>query len=384
MQRKKLVFFVSGFIVGGIEKVLCQFLQELEHHNTDLTLVWTGFKNKNYLTDLLDEMTYVKQYDWATLCGTKYTSKPKGFVKRILWKIKEKYLFYKLKKCSSVIPEVAQADFLIDFRNGNSFVAKIQKRSGQKTLVWMHGAFQRFFMKNKFKAKGLFDYDKIVCLTQSFKDKFVHEFPNKKDKIMVLPNPFDIQNIQAQAELYIPEIEQYDPFFLHVSRIDKDKDILTLIQAYQQFIQSTSITYKLVFLGEGNLLSYYKQLVRDLGLEKNIYFLGNSPNPYPWMKKAKALILSSFFEGLPTVLIEGQICQTLVVSSDVQEGPDEILMHGKAGVLFPASDVKALAQVLQDIASGKIDKNSKIKTACQNLSRFSAKDIVQNMFKVLS
>ena len=384
MQRKKLVFFVSGFTVGGIEKVLCQFLQELKHHNTHLTLVWTGYKNKNYLTDILDKMSYVKQYDWATLCGTKYTSKPKGLLKRILWKIKEKYLFYKLRKCSSVIPEVAQADFLIDFRNGNSFVSKIQKRSEQKTLVWMHGAFQRFFMKNKFKAKGLFDYDKIICLTQSFKDKFVHAFPMQKDKILVLPNPFDIQHIQAQAKQDIPEIKHYSPFFLHVSRVDRDKDILTLIQAYQQFIQSTSTTYNLVFLGTGNLLSFYKQMVCDLGLEKRIFFLGNSSNPYPWMKKAKALILSSFFEGLPTVLIEGQICQTLVVSSDVQEGPDEILMHGKAGVLFPQGDKEALAEILKGIADDRINQKEKIQTATSCLKRYAAQDIVKKMLDIFA
>ena len=384
MQRKKLVFFVSGFTVGGIEKVLCQFLQELKHHNTHLTLVWTGYKNKNYLTDILDKMPYVRQYDWATLCGRSYTKKPRSFLSRMVWMAKEKYLLLKLRQCAQVVPEVEHADLLIDFRNGNSFVSKIKKRPEQKTLVWMHGAFQRFFVKNKFKAKGLFDYDKIICLTQSFKDKFVHAFPMQKDKITVLPNPFDIQHIQAQAKQDIPEIKHYTPFFLHVSRIDKDKDILTLIHAYRIFIQKTKHPHKLVFLGTGNLLSFYKQMVCDLGLEKRIFFLGNSSNPYPWMKKANALILSSFFEGLPTVLIEGQICQTLVVSSDVQEGPDEILMHGKAGVLFPQGDKKALAEILKGIADDRINQKEKIQTATSCLKRYAAQDIVEKMLDIFA
>ena len=136
----------------------------------------------------------------------------------------------------------------------------------------------------------------------------------------------------------------------------------------------------MVFLGNGSLLEYYKQWVIDNNLSDNVFFLGNCSNPFVWMKNSEALILSSFNEGLPTVLIEGQICGALVISSNCEDGPDEILENGKSGVLFNVNDSDALANVLTNYEQGLIDKETLIKNANKSLNRFGKEEFKKQIF----
>ena len=64
------------------------------------------------------------------------------------------------------------------------------------------------------------------------------------------------------------------------------------------------------------------------------------------MKKADKFILSTKFEGLPTVLIEALTVNDNVISADCKSGPSEILDNGKYGYLFPIGDAKQLAELI--------------------------------------
>ena len=71
-------------------------------------------------------------------------------------------------------------------------------------------------------------------------------------------------------------------------------------------------------------------------------------NPYAYMSRASLFVLSSRWEGLPTVLIEALCCGTPVVSTDCPSGPREILKDGKYGLLTPVGDINALARAIDE------------------------------------
>ena len=95
-------------------------------------------------------------------------------------------------------------------------------------------------------------------------------------------------------------------------------------------------------------------LAQKLGVGSDISMPGFVANPYSWMRKSAVFVLSSKFEGLPTVLIEAMQCGIPVVSADCPSGPAEILEDGRWGRLFLPGDVEALTSAIEDALDGKL------------------------------
>lgn len=373
-NHPKAVFFVRNFIVGGLEKVLVSAVNILVNHGWEISIVWSGYVEKNHLWE--DISPKVKQIFVTKIWHLPLFAKPTNPLLKFFWYLISGILVYLNKYISPHIPDFDTYDYVIDFANGSSLVYRIPLHNKQKRIVWMHGAFSGFQSKKKFQRRKLFDYDKLVCLTEDFQSQFVQVYPQYKDKICHIYNPFNLTlpEIDEKEKL---KAQQLQPFFLHVARIDTDKDIPTMIKAYAQFAYQTLSPTKLVFVGDGKQKDYFKKYVAKLGLTDKIIFNGLSSCPNAWMQQAKALILSSYKEGLPTVLIEGQIAKTLVVSCDCKEGPAEILKNGEAGLLFPVGDVERLAEILTDIDADTFDKEKYISLATDNLFRFGEAEFVK-------
>jgi glycosyltransferase involved in cell wall biosynthesis len=90
-------------------------------------------------------------------------------------------------------------------------------------------------------------------------------------------------------------------------------------------------------------------LARRLGLEQDVSLPGFVANPYPYMAQASLFVLSSRWEGLPTVLIEALSCGTPLISTDCPSGPREILSDGRFGKLVPVGNVPALAHAMESM-----------------------------------
>jgi glycosyltransferase involved in cell wall biosynthesis len=91
-------------------------------------------------------------------------------------------------------------------------------------------------------------------------------------------------------------------------------------------------------------------------LEQDACLLGVVPNPHPDMAHAAAFILSSRWEGLPTVLVEAMSLGTHIISTDCPSGPREILADGKFGQLVPVDDPSALAAAIKNALSSKFSR----------------------------
>jgi glycosyltransferase involved in cell wall biosynthesis len=146
------------------------------------------------------------------------------------------------------------------------------------------------------------------------------------------------------------------PVFLAVGRLTPQKDFSNLIQAFG--ILRKQKDARLMILGEGELRGALEAEIESLGIGEDISLPGFVQNPYAYMSNSTAFVLSSQWEGLPTVLIEAMACGCAVVATDCPSGPDEILAGGKYGLLVPTENAQALADAMIKTLDSPIDQSA--------------------------
>lgn len=186
----------------------------------------------------------------------------------------------------------------------------------------------------------------VVGVSQGVVDDFV-KLTGVRKNVMVIHNPVVTPELESRAEEPVdhPWLQAgQKPVLMGVGRLTKQKDFPNLINAFAEVRRQHDV--RLMILGEGELRGELEQLVSSLGLGEHVALPGFAPNPYAYMKRARMFVLSSLWEGLPTVLIEAMAVGTPVVATDCPSGPQEILRGGKLGRLVPISDHKALAEAI--------------------------------------
>ena len=161
---------------------------------------------------------------------------------------------------------------------------------------------------------------------------------------------------KAQEPIEHPWFEpEQPPVFLAVGRLTPPKDFSNLIRAFALVRQQRAA--RLMILGEGELRGELEAEIASLGIGEDVSLPGFVQNPYPYITKSSIFVLSSRWEGLPTVLIEAMACGCAVVSTDCPSGPDEILVGGKYGLLAPIENAAALADAMMKTLDRPIDKS---------------------------
>jgi glycosyltransferase involved in cell wall biosynthesis len=97
------------------------------------------------------------------------------------------------------------------------------------------------------------------------------------------------------------------------------------------------LPHKVLIVGDGYDFENVKKLKSELGIDETATMLGFTDNPYPYFKKADFYILSSRYEGFPTVLFEAITLKKNIIATDVS-GVSEMLENGKLGLITENSE----------------------------------------------
>jgi glycosyltransferase involved in cell wall biosynthesis len=131
-----------------------------------------------------------------------------------------------------------------------------------------------------------------------------------------------------------------------VGRLCEQKGQLILLQALRRVIDR-GLDCKLVFAGDGEMRQHIESSARTLGLADRIRITGwiDSTQVRDEILGARAMVLPSFAEGLPVVIMEALALARPVVSTYVA-GIPELVQDGMNGWLVPAGDVEQLANAM--------------------------------------
>ncbi len=195
--------------------------------------------------------------------------------------------------------------------------------------------------------------DSVVAVSRGAADDFAATTGFPRARIAVVYNPVITSELMAMAKL-APDHPWFGPgqppVILAVGRLTVQKDFPTLLRAFAEVRRRRRA--RLIILGEGEGREALESLAADLGLTADVALPGFRDNAMAYMACSAVFVLSSAWEGLPTVLIEALAAGTGVVSTDCPSGPREILQDGRLGALVPVGDAAALAAAM-DVALGR-------------------------------
>jgi colanic acid/amylovoran biosynthesis glycosyltransferase len=122
----------------------------------------------------------------------------------------------------------------------------------------------------------------------------------------------------------------------------------------------------LMVMGDGPERESLKRLARALGVSDSVSFLGHVPHSRVVAELAKAEVLlflsKKESERLPNVVKEGMACRCICVTSDTP-GISELIEPGRSGFIMQAGDIEAIANVVDDVFSGRVDVATMVERA---------------------
>jgi len=196
--------------------------------------------------------------------------------------------------------------------------------------------------------------DYVVGVSEGVTEDLAQFVRLPAEKLRVISNPIVAPDIGELARAPVDHawFEGGVPVFVAAGRLRPQKDFPTLLRAFSHVRAKRPV--RLLILGEGPERERLEALARELDLTDDVSLPGATANPYAYMARSTAFILSSRWEGLPTVLIEAMSCGAPVIATDCPSGPREILADGRYGALVPVGDVHALAAAMDDALDGKL------------------------------
>jgi glycosyltransferase involved in cell wall biosynthesis len=140
-----------------------------------------------------------------------------------------------------------------------------------------------------------------------------------------------------------------------VGRLCEQKGQLLLVEAVAS-LAARGIRVQVVLAGDGEMRAELEALILASGLAKQITITGwiGAERVSAEILAARALVLPSFAEGLPVVIMEAMALKRPVLTTFVA-GIPELVVDGTSGWLFPAGDVAALAAAIEDAVSRPVE-----------------------------
>ncbi len=339
-MKKKIIFYIPSIEGGGVEKNLYLLIKYLPKQIGKIYIITANKKNYNSRN-----VNYV--------CPkSEYWSKKNRALKNIICI----YLLIKNFWSSKGV--------IVSFQSNLTSII-ISKIFGFKVLIRLNTSLKKY-LDNFFKKiifKFFYSLSNIIIVNSKFFQKELNEFNLRSHLI------YNLSNYEKKRK----KLNFFRNFnglkILNIGRLTDQKDQLTLIKSLE-ILKKKDINFRCSIVGRGSFKNILINEIKKLNLEKYIKLVGFKNYAEQYISSSDIFVLTSKFEGLPNVLVESQKYGVPIISSNCPTGPNEILMSGKLGELFPVGNYNILAKKLFNFSKNKKILKSKSLRAKKYLKRF--------------
>lgn len=349
---KKMVFVISALRGGGAEKFVLNLYKAMEkYQDYECHIICIEKAVEHDITGY--RVHFVSDFCNVSKKGLRRLSYKKNVAKSI-----DAYVIKKISKEAFIFSNMLLADKIMS--ESKLKVHHVIHNSYKTAFLSGKGFFKKIQIKNKINR--LYRNHPLVFVSRAAEVEYKEEFFTPFES-QVIYNPTELSDLQRLSSIKVEDFGS--KYLIHIGRFNRQKRHDRLIHAFSR-IKNSDI--KLLLVGEGGLKQDSEKLVSDLGIEDRVIFKGFTENPYPYLKKSEGLVLSSDFEGLPTVLIEAIALNIPVVTTDCSGGIREIVGDNER-VISSCNDIDELADMMDHI----VLKPNEFQ--CLLSSKFMAKEI---------
>jgi len=219
--------------------------------------------------------------------------------------------------------------------------------------------------------------DAIVSVSESLAGRLRKFLLVDTKKIKVIHVPVNSQEIRirSQEKIYEDEHKNGLPCVGTIARLSFEKGVNYLIEAFSDLVKKMEA--RLVIVGDGKERRNLERMTRDLNIEDKVTFLGWMENPYKYLREMDVFVLSSLWEGFPTVVVESMVCGIPVVATSSVGGVQELIENGVDGLLVPPKDTKTLSDSILRLLEDSELKDKLTKEAGRKVKQFDSYNITR-------
>lgn len=356
-NKRKILFVSSTLGGGGAERVMTSIIDATSMYNDyDVLLLLLKNSTQSYVDTLPKNVKIIR----LNIIGRIRNNIIKVIIE--ILKIHPSICFLGLDKFNRLF--AIFLPFLKIF--GIKFIVRetnvLSEHFGNPN--WITKLYYRF-LYNK--------YDTIIAQSKDMAEDLANNWKVKKNRIALINNPIDYNKVLTQSlKEDINCFDQTKINIVAVGRLSYQKGFDILIDRISK-VDTSKI--RIYIIGEGDERSNLEKMIEKYELKDVIILLGFKSNPYPYIRKADALILSSRYEGFPNVLLESCSLGTPVFCNSCKGGINEIVNENN-GIIANFSDQVDFESRFNDFISTKFNRND-IMTDIYN--RFG-KDIIMPQF----
>lgn len=337
-KKKKLLFTAYNLNVGGIETALINLVNRINLEKYEIEILLE--KKEGIFLDKVKKEITVKEY--------KVYDNNNVIIRKLL-NVTKRLLF--------TITNYHTYDFSCCYATYSLSGSKLTKLAATNNAFYVHNNYKDLYKDDK-KEKEFFDnrniekFGHIIFVSNEYRKEFLRLYPNLKDRCLVLNNFIDTKNILEKSKEKIKEKKPTNKkLFVFVGRLDDDaKKVGRAILLTKEIKEM-----ELWLVGDGPDRKKYEDLVKKEKVTSRVKFLGRKKNPYPYMKMADYILMTSDYEGFPVIYLEAITLQKpLITTIDVS---DDKLQIGKDYAYIISKDQKEMTKQIKEI----IKKTSKVK-----------------------
>ena len=350
-MKKKIIVFIPHIRGGGVEKNFFLLTNFLAKKTSSVSVITV---NKEYKSNLSKKIRIIAP-------------------KSNKWKNSPIYLKYFISIFFLILTLLKNNNYLIISFQANWYSILIAKLFNVKIISRSNTApdgWSKNIIKNYFYKLILNLADQIIVNSIEFKKDLKNKFNVKS---ICIYNPLNKSELIKKSEerLNFKFFNNKKLKLINIGRCTNQKNQILILKSVNYL--KNKIPLKLLIAGRGGEFAKLKSYININNLNKNVKLLNFLTNPYKYIKKADAFILSSNYEGLPNVLLEAHCLKNIILSTKCPTGPKEILLNGKAGTFFKIDDYKDLARKIEYIYYNKNLLNRKALIGYNNIKRFDEK-----------